>query len=138
MADHRRQYRSTAGSGFSLIELLVTLVIVGCLASIALPAYQQHLVKARRLAAQAQMMDLANREQQYLIANRGYASRGELEAAGYALPSDLARTYDWNVALQAAPPGFSIVFSPIAGGAQVSDGPLTLDHLGTTGPAGKW
>ena len=50
--------------GFTLIELVITIAVVGILAAIALPSYQQYVIRSKRSAAQAQMMDIANREQQ--------------------------------------------------------------------------
>ncbi len=48
------------------------MAIVAILASVAYPAYTNHVRKGVRRAAQAQMMDLANREQQFLLSNRAY------------------------------------------------------------------
>ena len=59
--------------GFSLIELLIAVVVVAILTSIALPSYQGHMRKSSRAAAQALLMDVANRQAQYLLDARNYA-----------------------------------------------------------------
>lgn len=132
-------YALRRNRGFSLIELMVVVVIIGLLAGIGYPAYQQHVVKGKRVAAQAQMMDIANRQQQVMLANRTYASKAELLAAGFSLPNDVAAVYDWDVSVTSStPPGFTITFTPVAGRSQASDGALTLTSEGVKTPAGKW
>jgi type IV pilus assembly protein PilE len=123
--------------GFTLIELMVTVAIVAILAAVAIPSYQQYVIRGHRSAAQAQMMDIANREQQYLLANRSYADKTALEAGGYVLPTDVAARYGYDVTLGVtALPSFTITFSPI--GAQAGDGVLTLNSEGVKTPLAKW
>lgn len=122
---------------FTLIELMVTVVIVGILAMIAFPSYQQYLIRGNRSAAQAQMMDIANRQQQFLLANRAYASKTALESSGYVLPSDVSGKYGYAITIDTGtPPSFTITFTPT--GSQASDGDLTLDSAGNKTPDGKW
>jgi type IV pilus assembly protein PilE len=120
--------------GFTLIELLVVVTIAAILASIALPAYRDSVRKAHRRAAQSAMMDIVNREQQYLVANRVFADKDTL---GYGLPEDVADNYTYSIDVEdGPPPSFTIRFTP--SGAQSPDGDLTLDSTGLKGPAGKW
>jgi type IV pilus assembly protein PilE len=81
-------YKRRTG-GFTLIELMITVAIVAILAAVALPSYRQYVVRSKRSAAQAQMMDIANRQQQFLLANRSYADKTALTASGYALPAEV-------------------------------------------------
>ena len=78
--------RKVKAGGFTLIELMITVAIVGILAAIAYPSYTSHIQKGARRAAQAQMLDIANRQQQYLLANRGYATKAQLADTGYGPP----------------------------------------------------
>jgi len=120
--------------GFTLIELMITILVVAILASIAIPSYRQYVIRGNRTAAQAVMMEIATRQQQYFVANRTYA---EIEDLGFALPPEVANNYEFAMELDPGPPpGFEITLEAIE--SQASDGDLTLSSEGVKGPAGKW
>src|ERR1700694_5645418 len=60
--------------GFSLIDVLITVAIVGILAAVTYPSYQAIMRKNSRAAAESYLADVAQRQQQYLLDQRGYAS----------------------------------------------------------------
>ena len=123
--------------GFTLIEVMIVVAIIAILAAIALPSYQQQIIKSNRAAAKGQMLDIANREQQYLFANRVYATKALLETGGYALPTEVSARYSYDVTVGTdTVPSFQITFTPI--GAQATDGAITLDSQGVKSPASKW
>ena len=126
--------------GFTLIELMITVTVVGILAAIAIPSYRQYIIRGNRSAGESMMMDLANREQQFLLANRSYADTATLAANGYTLPSNVSQNYTWNVTagvdVSSSAPIFTITFTPISG--QSSDVTLTLDNQGTKTPLASW
>ena len=120
--------------GFTLIELLVVVAIVAIIATIALPSYRESIRKSNRRAAQSVMMDIANREQQYFVANRAFADEATL---AYALPPEVTDNYTYAITpVAGTPPTFTITFTPT--GAQAVDGVLTLTSAGVKGPAAKW
>lgn len=130
-------YSLNRANGFTLIELMITVAIVAILASVAYPSYQQYMQRSSRSAAQSQMMEIANRQQQYFLANRAYADKDELEAGGYSLPSDVSKKYTYNIVLSdGPPPSYVINFTAI--GAQAEDGNLSLNSEGVKTPADKW
>lgn len=124
--------------GFTLMELMITVAIVGILAAIAYPSYTDYVIRGHRAAAKSEMMDIANRQQQYFLANRGYATKAQLEDGGYAPPTDVASRYNWDTQPNnaATPPSFTITFTAI--GAQAVDGNLGLNSEGVKTPAEKW
>ncbi len=125
--------------GFTLIELMVTVVIIGILATIAYPSYVQYVMRGRRGSAESAMMDIASRQQQLLLANRAYAADTDAAwtALGYTVPSEISSYYTYGIAVNngATPPTFSITFTP--SGAQASDGKLVLDSVGNKTRAGS-
>lgn len=123
--------------GFTLLELMITVAVIGILAGVAYPSYQQYIIRSNRSAAQSEMMTIANREQQYLLSNRVYATKAQIESTGYALPSEVSPRYSYDITVNnTGEPTFTITFTAI--GAQASDGNLTLDNKGTKTPAAKW
>lgn len=133
-----RSMRESSQQGFTLIELMITVVIVAILASIAVPSYRQHVIRANRAAAKEAMMDIANRQQQYLLAHRSYADKSDFEATGYALPGEVSNHYTWTMQPIGGMtrPSFQITFTPT--GSQASDGAISLDSQGRKAPAEKW
>lgn len=124
--------------GFTLIELMITVAIIAIIATVAIPNYQQYVIKSHRSAAESQMMDIANRQEQFLFANRAYADSTTLSASGYVLPSEVSSLYSYSITVNnaATPPTYLITFSPI--GTQAVDGVITLDSTGTKSPSVKW
>lgn len=130
--------RMSKQCGFTLVELMVAVAIIGILASIALPSYQQYVIRGNRAAAQSEMMDIASREQQFMVADREYADLAKLNASGYALPTNVSDKYTLSIDVNnaATPPIFTITMTPK--GSQADDGELTLNSAGVKSPASKW
>ena len=123
--------------GFTLIELMITVAIVGILGAIAYPSYQNAMIKNRRASAQSLLSDVAQRQQQYLMDNRSFA--GSTTDLKVVEPPDVTRYYDVTVTAAAStPPAFTATATPKAGGPQVSDGFLSITQNGEKLPAGKW
>lgn len=125
-------------AGFSLIELMIAVVVVGILASVALPAYNEHVRKGRRAAAQSYLMDLAQRQQQYFLDNRGYAATAA--ALGYAAtPAEVSPYYGVAIAVAGGPPpSYTITATPTGGQAADNCGNLIIASSGAkTSSAGS-
>ena len=120
--------------GFTMVELMIVVAIIGILASIVYPSYIDNVKKSRRAAAQSYLMEIAQRQQQYLLDARTYAAN--LSALGVVTPADVAKYYTIKVEVAEAPFSFTLTATPT--GSQVSDGDLTLNNTGVKTPAEKW
>jgi type IV pilus assembly protein PilE len=69
-------------SGFTLVELMVTVVIATILVSIAIPTYTSQIRKSKRTDAKTALLDLAGREERYMATNSAYTSDASLLGYG--------------------------------------------------------
>lgn len=127
-----------AQRGFSLIELMIAVAIVGILAAVAYPSYMHAQVKNRRAVAQAALMNVAQRQQQYLMDNRAYAA--SVAALGITPTAEVTAFYTTTGAIETstAPMGYTVTWAPIAGTSQANDGSLVITSEGKKLPEGKW
>jgi type IV pilus assembly protein PilE len=117
--------------GFTLIEMMIVVVIVGVLTLIAYPSYTSFLVKANRAAAQAWLMKMSQRNTLYFNDARAFTQD----------PNDLGMTdepervenfYAVRLLLDPnePPPGFYIIATPKDGTRQEGDGVLFINNRG--------
>lgn len=75
------------GKGFTLVELLAVLAILGILAALVYPSYTQQMVKAHRLDAQLALLDAMQRQEQYRALHHTYIAysveAGAADADGF-------------------------------------------------------
>ncbi len=125
--------------GFTLIELMVVIAVIGILAAIAWPNYQDYLIKSRRAQAQSDMLKIQLGLEKWRANNSTYTAT--LSDIGFTDSNDY---YNYAVtgALVSDPPTGSVyVIRATAQGAQTADSgctPLTLNQSNSKGPAGCW
>lgn len=127
--------------GFTLLEVVLVAAIVGILAAIAYPSYLNAVRKSNRASAEAHLLDIAQRQQQFLLDNRGtYA--GTVGALNVSTPADVAARYTIAIAPAAGPPPtFTASATPIAGTSQAGDlggVALTVNNVGVKTPGTAW
>ena len=126
--------------GFTLIEVMIVLVVVAILAAVALPSYDQFMIRGHRSAAQRFMMDVANRQEQFLNNKRAYTDTLGSSGLSFPVPADLATRYSFAIVVNNAccGPNPNWRITADSTGPQAGDPDLTLDSRGTKAPAAKW
>ena len=124
--------------GFTLIEIMVVVAIIGILASLAYPAYTSHLVKVRRTDAQQKVLSIGQDMERYNTTNVRYVTTVGGSTCGVTTPANTPH-YSFNLTCTANT--FTITATPLPTSTQSADGTQTLDQSGARGGSangGSW
>ncbi|WP_372858232.1 type IV pilin protein [Pseudoalteromonas sp.] len=121
--------------GFTLIELMIAVAIVGIIAAIAVPNYSEYVKRASRAEAASALLDAANKQEQYFVDNRAYTAsfddlgiNNKTENGSFELT---VKVVDNNA--------FTITAKPIAGAVKgdADCTSLTINDVGLKGATGN-
>ena len=134
--------------GVTLLELMVVVVIIGIIAAIAYPSYTQFIVKSKRVASTSVLLQVADRQQQFFMDNKQYATK--LSTLGFAADeyminddgtmvsaSDSRRTYKITLS-GATATAFTVEAIPqlVQASRDTDCGTMTLSNAGAKGQSG--
>ncbi len=140
--------------GFTLIEVMITVAILGIITSIAYPSYMKQIQKSKRTPAKVELMRIAQLQESYYVQNLSYAKALSGDATvgglGFAAGDVLSEGGDYKITLQplktdgtadttctgtSATPciAYSLIATPVSGKPQSHDGLCTGFRLTNTG-----
>lgn len=123
--------------GFTLIELMIVVAIIGILLMIAVPAYQNFMFRARRAEGKNLLQQIAAAEERYYTNNNKYTA--DMSATGLGVSTVAASVTSpkgFYILTVTLPTALSYSFSAAPAGGQIGDlcGNLTLTNTGVKGP----
>ncbi len=127
--------------GFTLIELMIVVAIIGILAAIAVPTYTQYVIRANRVDAQDKLAEIMFEQERFQLRRRTYTT--DLTDLGYGSANNVESAEEYYGVSAAACPGSNVrncvvlTATPIPGRSQALNGepPLGLNSRGErTGP----
>lgn len=137
--------------GLTLVELLVTMLVLAILLGIGIPGYKDYLIRANKSAVKAVMLEVSSRQEQYLMTTGTY---GTLVQLNYTVPAEVTAVFDISLttgtnsgstitALQGLPT-FTITASGKAGTIQAghpaagATTALSINQFGLKLPLNEW
>ena len=122
--------------GFTLIEVLIAVAIVGIVAAIAVPSYSRFVTKGRRADATAFLLEVAGEQTRFFTERNAYAAK--MSDLGYGTGDSFATPEGYYTVSIARPSArsYTLTATPVAGGPQAADGECGSFTLSSTGARG--
>ena len=118
-------------SGFTLIEMMIVVAIIGVLAAIAYPSYQRYVIKTKRVDMMTEMQNIASEMESRKLAQGSYSaiSAGVKTDFSTAYPRQGTALYDVTIT-DPLVAKWTITASPKTGTQMAGDGNLSLNYQG--------
>ena len=128
-----RQHRKLA-AGFTLVELMVVVAIVGILAGIAYPSYMEYVRNSRRAEGQQALLRIQLEQEKWRANNNSYGTLADLKLPTTSTEGNYTLSVTGNTAT-----GYAVSATPSHSDSACNPMTLTLAAgVETTGPSGCW
>lgn len=119
-------------SGFTLIELMITVAVIGVLAAIAIPSYAQYAIRSSRQAVQAELVVMASIQEKIYLNSNAYApsittAYNGSSTGGLGVTSGKSRDGRYTFSVTVASATYTLTATPVVGSSQSADGALTIN-----------
>lgn len=121
----------TKQRGFTLVEVMIVVVIIGILAAIAYPNYQEYVRRSNRAEGQAFLQDISARQERYFSQNNKYIT--SITDIAKLSATDTSETGKYKLTIS---DGNSYTLSAAPQFSDPKCGTLTLNALGERGAGG--
>ena len=128
-----------ATAGFSLMELMITIAIMGVIIAVALPSYVSHIARGKRAEARGALLENANFLETHYT-TRGFYSTARGNATAPALPiTQVPASGTAHYTLTATVTNTTYTLTATAVNSMAGDacGNFTLTHTGSQGVSGS-
>ncbi len=125
--------------GFTLVELLITVAIIGILASVAYPSYTDFVTRSNRSEGQRELLRYANLQEQVFVDSRSYAS--DMKGLGESTTTVTTESDNYIISVKSGSTATTFTLQAVAQSRQTSDSgcaTLTIDQIGTKTPTACW
>lgn len=124
------QSLSNNDRGFTLIEMMVVVAIIGILAAIAYPSYQRYVIKTKRTDMMSEMQNIASEIESRKLAQGSYSAIGTGVQTDFATAYPRQGTQLYDVTITDPLVAQWIITAIPKAGQMAGDGNLTLNHQG--------
>ncbi len=122
-------------AGFTLLEMVIAMAVLVLLVAFAYPSYLEQMYKMRRTDALGPLLDVVNRQEQYMLDHKRYA--GNMTLLGYAANPYITPEGFYSVAVVTAgcgtAPCYGLTATPVGGKIQAHDAKCTTFTINSAG-----